>query len=168
MESGKRLRRLDFPKAPWPEIQSRLREVDWGPLESLAKESVRAAHTLFMDTLLPIVEELVPQKVIGKRFGHSKNYKKRRCLWRKLGRMKKMLHSTSSASKAALLLQKQHDLELQLKRSYNTQSWEEETKVVNAMKINVKALYAYGRARQKTNKVGPFLDPTTGMTQPRS
>ena len=167
LESGRRLRRLDFPKAPWPEIQSRLREVDWGPLESLAKESVTAAHTLFMDILLPIVEELVPQKVIGKRFGNSRKHKKRRCLWRKLGRMKKLLHSTSSASRAAFLLQKQHELELQLKRSYDTQSWEEETKVVTAMKSNVKAFYAYGRARQKTKaKVGPFLDPNTGIPNP--
>ena len=47
------------------------------------------------------------------------------------------------------------------------QGLEEETKVGNAMKTNVKAFYAYGRARQKTKaRVGPFLDAVTGIPNP--
>ena len=161
-ESGKRFRQLDFSKAPWPEVQTRLRQVDWSSLESLAKVNVTNAHALFIDTFLPVIEELVPQKVIGKRFGHRKKHKKRRCIWRKLSRTKKKLLSTSSVTKAAFLLQTQHLLESELKRSYEEQSWKEESSVVNAMKTNVKAFFAYGRARQKTkSKVGPFLDPVT-------
>ena len=39
--------------------------------------------------------------------------------------------------------------------------------MVNEMKTNVKAFYAYGRARQKTKaKVGPFIDPATGAPNP--
>ena len=55
-------------------------------------------------------------------------------------------------------------LESELKRSYEEQSWKEETSAVNAMKTNVKTFFAYGRARQKTKaKVGHFLDPVTGV-----
>ena len=106
----------------------------------------------------------MPHKVLSKRFGKSRKHKKRRCLWRKLARVKNRLHSTSSVEKAASLLKIQRVLEIYLKQSYDKQSWEEESKVVSAMKTNVKAFYAYGRARQKTKaRVGPFLDPSTGV-----
>ena len=51
--------------------------------------------------------------------------------------------------------------------SYDTQGWEDENKVVNAMKSNPKAFFAYGRAKQKTKaRVGPFLDPETDTPNP--
>jgi hypothetical protein len=62
-------------------------------------------------------------------------------LWRKLNRIRKKLHSTSSVTRATSLLNQQRAVELELKSSYDTQSWEDETKVVNAMKTNVKAFY---------------------------
>ena len=56
---------------------------------------------------------------------------------------------------------------LKLKRSYDKQIWEQELKIVNDMKTNAKAFFAYGRARQVTKaKVGPFLDPTTNAPNP--
>ena len=78
LDSGRRFRKLDFYKAPWPEIKTRLRQLDWEPLEVIAKENVIAAHQFFMETILPILEDLVPQKMVGKRFGHSKQHKRRR------------------------------------------------------------------------------------------
>ena len=47
-------------------------------METLAKEDVSAAHELFMDTVIPIMEELVPPRVTGKRFGKSRKHKDRR------------------------------------------------------------------------------------------
>ena len=167
LDSGQRFKRLDFNKAPWPDIQKRLRQVDWAPLEVLAKDSVTAAHANFLETILPIVEDLVPPKVIGKRFGNSRKQKDRRCLWRKLGRIKKKLLCSTSVKRTANLLQCKQKLEKQLKMIYNTQGRAEENKVVKAMKTNVKAFFAYGRARQNTKaKVGPFLDPETGTPNP--
>ena len=164
LESGRRFKQLDFTKAPWPDVQTRLAQLNWGPLQSLAKHDVTAAHNLFINTILPVMEDLVPRKVSGKRFGHRRKHKQRRCLWRKLGRTRKKLLTTSSAARAAALLRTQQALESKLKSSYDKQGWEEENKVVNEMKTNVKAFYAYGRARQKTKaKVGPFLDPVTGV-----
>ena len=75
LKSGKRLRQLDFAKDPWPEIQSKLRQVELGPIQDLAKTNVTAAHSLFMDTVLAIMEELVPPKITSKKFGHSKKHK---------------------------------------------------------------------------------------------
>ena len=167
LESGKKLRHLDYSKAPWLKIRAKLAEVDWGPMETMAKDNVTAAHSLFMNTIIPILEELVPAKVKGKRFGKRQVDKSRRCLWRKLGRVKKSLLSTLSANKAASLLHKQHTLEKQLKDSYDSQGWKEEDKVVKAMKDNPKVFFAYGRARQNTKaRVGPFLDPDTGTPNP--
>ena len=167
LESGKKLRHLDFSKAPWPTIRAKLAEVDWGPMETMAKDNVTSAHSLFMNTILPILEKLVPAKVTGKRFGMRRVNKKRRCLWRKLGRVKKCLLSTLSADKAASLLHKQHTLEKLLKDSYDTEGWKQEDKVVKDMKVNPKAFFAYGRARQNTKaRVGPFLDPASGSPNP--
>ena len=64
LDSGKRFRQLDFSKDPWPEVQSRLRQLDWSSLESLAKVNVIDAHALFIDTLLPFIEELVPRNPV--------------------------------------------------------------------------------------------------------
>ena len=36
LESGKRFQQLDFAKAPWAEVKSKLSEVDWQQVESLA------------------------------------------------------------------------------------------------------------------------------------
>ena len=116
--------------------------------------------------ILPVMEELVPLKVHGKKFGKSRKHKIRRCLWRKLERVKKKLYSCS-VHKAAGLLKTKQLLEKELKMSYDEQGRSEENKVVNAMKSNPKAFFAYGRARQKTKaKVGPFLDPDTGIPNP--
>ena len=45
LDSGQRFKRLDFNKAPWPNIQKRMRQVDWAPLEVLAKDSVTGNHS---------------------------------------------------------------------------------------------------------------------------
>ena len=133
-------------------------------MEALAKTDVTAAHSLFIETLLPIVEELVPMKIEGKRFGKRKVDKERRSLWKRLGRVRKRLLSTTCISKAASLLLTKQRLEKELKRSYDTKGSEDEKKVVQDMKSNPKAFFAFGRARQKTkSRVGPFLDPGSGI-----
>ena len=67
LESGRRLRQLDFSKAPWPKVRARLAEVDWGPMEDAAKNNVTAAHDIFMDNIVPLLEDFVPVKKKGKR-----------------------------------------------------------------------------------------------------
>jgi hypothetical protein len=103
---------------------------------------------------------LFQQKRLAKKFGKQRVDKERRSLWKRLGKVRKRLLTTTSVSKATTLLSTQQRLEHELKKSYDIQGWEEEKKVVNDMKVNPKAFFAYGRARQKTKaRVGPFLDP---------
>ena len=53
LESGRRLKKLNFNKAPWPEIQAELRIVDWSPMVELADQGPVAAHEWFIEKLLP-------------------------------------------------------------------------------------------------------------------
>ena len=152
LESGKRLWQLDFSKAPWTEIQTRLRQMDWGALEDTVKDSVTAGHALFMNMILPVMEELVPLKVLGKRFGNSRKHKNRRCLWRKLARVKNKLYSSCSVHKATGLLKTKQLSEKELKMGYDEQGRSEENKVVNAMKSNPKSIACIwqGKAENKS------------------
>ena len=65
LEAGRRLKKLNFNKAPWEDIKAELRQQDWDPMKVLAKDSPIAAHTYLMDTLIPILEKLVAVKVLN-------------------------------------------------------------------------------------------------------
>ena len=53
--------------------------------EALAKEDPIAAHAYFIDTVIPILENLVPLKTLQKK--KSKIQRSRKLLWRKLGKI---------------------------------------------------------------------------------
>ena len=82
-------------------------------------------------------------------------------------RIRKRLLNTNSVKVTESLLYRLQETEAKLKSSYACQAYDEEKKVTSRMKSNVKAFFAYGRARQKTKaRVGPFLDPETGVPNP--
>ena len=60
LDSGRRLKKLNFHKAPWPEIKTELRKLDWTPMEDMAKESPVAAHAWLMDQIIPFWRNLYP------------------------------------------------------------------------------------------------------------
>ena len=167
LESGRRLKALDFPRAPWPAVRAALQQVDWCPMTERARESPAAAYSWLMATLLPLLEELVPARRAGQRRGKRKIDKERRRVWRKLGRVRRAILATPSATRMAELLATKRMLEEGLRRCYAATGWKEETEVVSRMKTNPKAFFAYAKARQQTRaKVGPFIDPSSG--QPNS
>ena len=88
-------------------------------------------------------------KVAGKVFGKRRIDKERRRLWRKMGKLRKRLATTKSISRAASLHLSLQKVEHELKLSYEKQGWEQESKIVNSMKVDPRAFFAYGRARQK-------------------
>ena len=55
LESGKRLKKINFEKASMPEIQAELRKIDWSPMVVLADQNPTAAQTWLIDQLLPIM-----------------------------------------------------------------------------------------------------------------
>ena len=167
LDSGRRLKALDFPRAPWPAVRARLQQVDWGPMAELARESPSAAYDWMMAALLPLLEELVPIRRIGLKKGKRKVDKERRRVWRQLGRVRRAILTTPSATRMAELLAAKQALEEELRRSYATSGWQEETEVVSKMRTNPKAFFAFAKARQQTrSKVGPFLDRSSGLPNP--
>ena len=168
LDSGKRLKQLNFTKAPWPEIQVQLRIVDWGPMKVLAKESPAAAHSWFIEKLVPLLESLVPRKAprVKKR---NRMERHRNLLWRRLTKIQRRIESCSSISKLSKLIQDKWELEKELKEEYLSLNWKEEKKALDNMKVNSKAFFSFARSRQKTSAmIGPFLDPSTGLPNPDS
>ena len=166
LDSGRRLKKLNFSKAPWPDIQLELSRIDWTPMEELAKECPTSAHSWFMDTLIPLLENLVPLKGPRSRKG-SRVVRKRKLLWRKLRKVQKKIEMSSSANKLSKLIQDKWDLEMQLKVEYSATNWKEEEQAILNIKKNPKAFFSFARSRQKTRaRIGPFLDPTTGQPNP--
>ena len=162
LDSGRRLRRLDFSKAPWPDIRVKLKDIDWSPMSRLARASPTLAHSWFLLQILPILEKLVPNRKEGVG-GRSKLHRKRKLLWRKLGRIRRRLENATSVQKLAKLLQDKQELEMELKAMYTNLTEEAEAKVVTGMKDNMKVFFDYAKARQNTRaRVGPFLDPESG------
>ena len=62
LECGRRLKRLNFNKAQWVEVQAELSEADWSEMEEAAKASPTLALSILMDELIPILEKYVPVK----------------------------------------------------------------------------------------------------------
>ena len=68
LECGRRLKRLNFNKAPWVEIQAELSEIDWAEMEEAAVNSPAEALNIFMEELLPLLERHVPVKKTNKKY----------------------------------------------------------------------------------------------------
>ena len=162
LDSAKRLKLLDFAKAPWPDIRKALKAIDWSPMESLARASPTIAHSWLLTQVLPIMERLVPARKKGGG-GRNKLHRRRKLIWRKLHKIQNKLHNSTSIMKLTRLLQDKQELESELKIMYMNHSRETEAKVLAGMKDNVNVFFSYAKKRQKTHaKVGPFLDPSTG------
>ena len=128
LESGKRLKKLNFNKAPWPQIKEALSKVEWEPMNELAKASPTSAHSWFINTLVPILESLVPRKAPTS-VKRRRVDKQRKLLWRKLSKVKRNIKLKSSFSKLSRLIQVKWNLEEQLRGQYDSLSWREENQV---------------------------------------
>ena len=161
LDSARRLHNLNFNKAPWLDIKTKLKSVDWSPMSRLASINPTLAHSWLLQQVLPILENLVPAKQVWK--GRSKLHKQRKLIWRKLKKIKEKIQKATSNQKVFKLLQDKADLETELKTMYSILTKNSEDKVISGMKENVNVFFNYAKARQKTrSKVGPFLDPNTG------
>ena len=105
LDSGKRLKRLNFNKAPWQDIQAELRHIDWSPMQELAKASPTAAHSWFIETIVPLLEKFVPERASRGGKKRSNIDRRRKLMWRRLGTIMKRIRATSSVSKLSRLIQ---------------------------------------------------------------
>ena len=91
----------------------------------------------------------------------------RKLLWKKHAKPKKQFRASASISKLSESMQKMWELEGMLSADYTAASNMEEDEAVLRIKSNPKAFFSFARSRQKVKaKVGPFLDPSTGLPNP--
>ena len=161
LDSGRRLKALNFHKANWVEIKAELRELDWAEMEEVMKTSPTEALSVFMDELIPLLERHVPPKEISRK-NRQRIDRRRKLLWRRLHKVKIKIKSASSIQKLTKLLLDRQDLEDQLLHDYSATDFLEEDHAVFNMKSNPKTFFSFAKSRQKTkSKVGPFIDPST-------
>ena len=166
LECGRRLKKLNFNKAPWEEIKHELSEVDWSDMEDAGKPSPKEALNIFMEELLPMLEKHVPERKPKKKIRHQMD-RRRRILWRRLAKIRGRIKTASSIHKLTKLLQDKQDLEQQLFDDYSATNILEENKAISNIKSNPKAFFSFARSRQKTcARIGPFIDPATGKPNP--
>ena len=151
LDSGRIFRRLDFSKAPWFEIRQELGNINWAPMKRLARTSPTLAHSWFLYQILPILERWVPVKAKRGR-GRSRVHRKRKLLWRKLGKVKSKLCHATSVQRLLRLLQYRQDIELELKTMYKDMTQETEDKVISEMHSDPNVFFNYGKARRKTKQ----------------
>ena len=167
LECGRRLKMLNFNKAPWVEIQAELSELDWSEMEAAADTSPTQALNIFLEELIPLLERHVPQRK-PKRKNCQRMDRRRRILWRRLAKIRGRIKSASSIHKLTKLLQDKQDLEQQLYDDYAATNLMEENQAISNIKSNPKAFFSFAKSRQKTHaRIGPFLDPNTGQPNPQ-
>ena len=167
LECGRRLKRLNFNRAEWIEIQAELSEFDWSDLESAAEESPTLALSLFLDEILPVLERHVPSKKRSNRKIKNKTDRRRKLMWRRIAKVKEKLKVASSIQRITQLLSVKSDLEQELFDDYLASNRQEEDNAIFSMKSNPKAFFAFSKSRQKIKaKIGPFIDQRTGKPNP--
>ena len=166
LDSGRRLKALNFNKARWVEIKAELSELDWAEMEEATRTSPTDALKVFMDELVPLLERHVPLKESSKK-ARQKIERRRKLMWKRLSKIKSRLKSANSIQKLTKLLHDRQELENQLFQDYSAMDFLEEDQAISNMKSNPKAFFSFAKSRQKTNsKVGPFVDPSTGLPNP--
>ena len=162
LDCGSRLKKLNFHKASWVEIQAEISEIDLGDMEEAAKTSPTKALQVFLEELLPLLERHVPIKKVNKKSKYRMD-RRRRIIWRRLAKIRSRIKTASSIHKLTKLHRDKQDLEQQLYDDYSATNILEENQAISNIKLNPKAFFSFARSRQKTcAKVGPFIDSTTG------
>ena len=165
LETGKRLKQLDFHLADWSLVKSELSCIDWSPMEELQPA---VALQKFFELVLPILEKTVPKRKIPvSTRSRPKMDRRRRLLWKRLVKAKKRVQQASTFGQMMKSLQDKADLEEELKQDYDAVNSMAEDKAALRIKDNPKAFFSFAKSRQKTrSKVGPFLDQATGRPNP--
>ena len=166
LECGRRLKQLNFNKAPWVEIKAELSELDWSDMEVASETSATKAFDIFMEEIVPILERHVPVRK-GCKGKVPRIDRRRKILWRRLCKIRGRIKTAVSIQKLTKLLQDKQDLESQLLEDYTAVNILEENQAISNIKSNPKAFFSFARSKQKTNaRIGPFIDPNTGKPNP--
>ena len=101
---GKRFSKLDFYKAPWPEIQEELAKIDWESVKTASSDDPTLGLNIFNEKILEVLEKHVPERKKGKK-KRRQMCRQRRSMWRRLSKIKKKIKSTENIHKLSKLVQ---------------------------------------------------------------
>ena len=163
-EVARRYKALNFQKAPWEVVDEELAKVNWDIIEDATPSEALAA---FHNKVLEVLEPLVPGKPENPRIRKMKMQQMRRKLWKKHSKVEKKLLTACTLQTRSELLRKKWQLQRQLSDDYMASNKMEEDEAVLRIKQNPRAFFSFCRSRAKIQaKVGPFLDPATGKSNP--
>ena len=121
----------------------------------------------FHQKVKEVLDPLVPRKPENPRVRRMKMHKMRRKLWKKLSKVEKKLQGACTLHTRSNLLQQKWELQRQLSQDYLASSRIEEDEAVLRIRQNPRAFFSFCRSRAKIQaKVGPFIDPSTGKSNP--
>ena len=93
--------------------------------------------------------------------------KMRRKPWKRHSKVDKKLQGACTLQTRSKLLEQKWELQRQLSQDYLASSKMEEDEAVLRIRQNPKAFFSFCRSRAKIQaKVGPFIDPSTGKSNP--
>ena len=165
LETGKRLKQLDFYKADWNKLRTELKKIDWTAMELMEPVTALA---YFFETVLPVLEVTVPaRRPMVKKKARPSMDRRRRLLWKRLAKNKSKITKVKNINQLMKLLQDKADLEQELSDDYEAMNKIAEDEAVLRIKDNPKAFFSFAKSRQKTKaRIGPFLDPSSGKPNP--
>ena len=143
----------------WDRMNSELEEINWTAL--FEDKTVENALELFIKTCERIASKFTIPKVTQPNARRNKPIipRDRRILMRKRTRLRKQFNATCNISKKASLRMRLAEIEGKLQESYREQEIYNESKAVDAIKINPKYFYKYAKKKCKVvSPVGPLKD----------
>jgi len=150
------LAKFDYNKANWENMNKSLAEIDWETrMENLG---INQMFMLFIETIEIACDKNIPRK-LDRSQKKNKIPRNRRILMRKRTKTNKQLTTATSKQQHQKIIQKIHNIENELKRSYDLDREQEERKAVETIKVNPKYFYSFAAKYSKTKStVGPFID----------
>ena len=148
------LHRLNFhsEKIPWPEIQKRLSEIDWGKIfEGMNAEE---CTYIFIEIIKIICLDLIP---IRNKINKSKIPRERKTLLNRIKMLKRKKHRTNNMKDRRKIEESIIETEKILLEKRNQERNIKEKRVINNMKENPKVLFDYiNKQKDKDKKIGPL------------
>lgn len=153
------LRNLNFygDQIKWKYIIKRIKETIWPKM--LENKTMLELFEIFMNLLIIICEESIPNKNAIKKNAYNKIPKVRKKLLGRMKKIKKDHRKAVSEEKREELSKKIKEVEEQLIKERKKERIEYEKKIVNKIKSNPKVLYSYVRRENcKKDEIGPFRE----------
>jgi len=149
------LSKLDFTQMNWTNLNEEFSEINWDHLFTNTNPIMK------MDIFQHKLEEICSKHTELKKITSSKRNiipKAQQIRYRKIIKLTKRIHNTSSPYQLRKVLQKLHKLENQLIEDHLSKRLDQETTAIRTLKQNPKAFYNFTKRFSKTTStIGPFM-----------